>query len=788
MNTILMNTISLDDGKVIVKGGGNSGGGGGDTPSGGGASAGAVNFRDYDGTILHSYSKDEFLALSELPALPTQKGLICQGWNYNLDDAKAYVSEYGILEVGATYITDDGKTRLYISVPNGRQDVPLYFNQSVDNGVTIDWGDGSATQTLSGTENVNTRHHYNNIGDYVISLDVADGCTLVLGHIGSYTSIMGLAEYSNIVYCNMLQKIEIGKGITTIESSFDDCSSLSSVVIPHGVTSIGAHAFFSCDRLASVVIPHGVTYIGDEAFRGCSALSCIEIPQGVTSIGYCAFGYCDTLTSVVIPQGVTDIVSSVFNNCYSLSSVVIPQGVTIIDEMAFSHCYSLTSVVIPQGVTEIGGGAFSNCRSLTSVVIPDSVTYIGEEAFRECGALLSIRIPQGVTSIGYNTFAVCSCLSSVVIPQGVTNIEDGAFSHCYSLTSVVIPQGVTEIGGYAFSSCYSLTSVVIPQGVTGIYSTTFRDCYSLASIVIPESVTYIGSQAFENCYGMAFYDFSALKAVPSLESDAFWGMPSDCKILVPFNLYDEWITATNWSDLAASIVLSYTPTECTSLTISADDVSCRATSTTIRYEAITNGVDLNGNILNNIVLKGTSKSEEFPINTSDEEVLRTVSFTYLGKTATTTIKQGKYVPASYSVDLNNEWRLSDEENPDASLYEGVYESYSNHNVDGGVATMYLDISGYTEFTMYIKSNGEEGCDYIMVSQPDKDINENSGIYNTDIVKDYMDNPSWGTDITAYKEVKYDNLDGGDHRITILYRKDGSVNEGEDRGYILIKKP
>lgn len=167
----------------------------------------AVNFRDYDGTILHSYTKEEFLALAELPELPTQEGLTCQEWNWTLADAQEYVAEYGVLEVGATYITDDGKTRLYIEIASqGRMDVPLYFQQTIANGVTIDWGDGSATETLSGTGNVNTTHKYADIGKYVITLDVAEGCVLSLGHGSSSYCVMGSTSNDSKVYCNIDRK------------------------------------------------------------------------------------------------------------------------------------------------------------------------------------------------------------------------------------------------------------------------------------------------------------------------------------------------------------------------------------------------------------------------------------------------------------------------------------------------------------------------------------------------------------------------------------------------------
>ncbi|MBO7273698.1 MAG: leucine-rich repeat domain-containing protein, partial [Clostridia bacterium] len=113
----------------------------------------------------------------------------------------------------------------------------------------------------------------------------------------------------------------------------------------------------------------------------------------------------------------------------------------------------------------------------------------------------------------------------------------------------------TSIGKYAFGNCYSLASVVISEGVTSIGDSAFYNCYSLASVVIPEGVTSIGNYAFRGCTGMKFYDFTKHTSVPTLAgTGAFNNISSDCKIRVPAALYDEWISATNWSTYANKIV------------------------------------------------------------------------------------------------------------------------------------------------------------------------------------------------------------------------------------------
>ena len=333
--------------------------GGGTTPG----VPGDITFYDYDGTIITSWTLEELATKTALPDYPSHEGLTCQGWNWSLSDLKTTNRK---MNVGAMYITDDGATRLHIRIATiGRMTVPLYIFQTVANGVTIDWGDGSAEETLVGTGNVNTTHTYAEPGDYVISLMPNDGCTLSFGANSFSYCVMGPTGNNGRVYCNMLQEIYIGDGVTSIDSSaFYNCYSLASITIPNGVTSIGNYAFYNCYSIASITIPDGVTSIGNYAFQNCYSIASITIPGRVTSIGKYAFQNCYSIASITIPDGVISIGSYAFSNCYSLASITIPDGVTSIGGYAFRNCYSLASISIPDGVTSIGAYAFNSCNGM----------------------------------------------------------------------------------------------------------------------------------------------------------------------------------------------------------------------------------------------------------------------------------------------------------------------------------------------------------------------------------------------------------------------------------------
>ena len=348
---------------------------GGGQPS---ASPKAVNFIDYDGSVLYSYSESDALALTDLPANPSHSGLTAQGWNWTLAQIKAQLAAMpGVpVWVGQMYITDDGKTRIYCHFETGR--LAPYLGLGVNGTVTVDWGDGSSTDTLTGTSLTTVKtvqHTYSAAGDYTITLTVMSGSFEFFGASNVAHILKKSTETTaniNRVYANAVQRVEMGANANIGYYAFYYCSSLTSITIPDGVTSIGDNAFYYCYSLASITIPDGVTSIGSTAVRSCSSLTSITIPDGVTSIGSSAFQYCYSLASITIPDGVTSIGSSAFSNCSSLASITIPDGVTSISSNTFQNCYGLGEIhFLPTTPPTVSAAnAFQNLQTDCKIYVP----------------------------------------------------------------------------------------------------------------------------------------------------------------------------------------------------------------------------------------------------------------------------------------------------------------------------------------------------------------------------------------------------------------------------------
>lgn len=256
-----------------------------------------------------------------------------------------------------------------------------------------------------------------------------------------------------------------GIQVTAIgDSTFKDCSSFISVLIPKSVTSIGPSAFEKCTNLLNINIPDKVKSIEDNVFRGCTKLKTVVLPSGITSIGDSAFEDCSSLIFLNVPSSVKTIGKNAFYKCYLLFEVALHEGLKEIMDYAFCDCYNLSRISIPSGLISIGKGAFEGCDSITTIAVPDSVTSgILSNTFARCSKLATVTLENSITSIDSYAFESCTSLTSITIPNSVTNIENNAFAYCSNLTSVYIGNGIKSIGGTAFEQCLISSGIFIDK-------------------------------------------------------------------------------------------------------------------------------------------------------------------------------------------------------------------------------------------------------------------------------------------------------------------------------------
>lgn len=360
---------------------------------------------DYDGTVIETYTLEEFAALTEYPTHPTHEYLTANGYNVALATAQAYAAKYGYVEVGAQYRVTDGKTRLFITLKDYNRDIQigLCVNGSVD----IDWGDGSEHGSITGSSVTVSKylgHLYAQNGDYIITIVVTGVAAIGNEEDNSYHFIERINSSSTsgnaiIPYSSSLTKMLIGNNIR-FSDSFAYYEHLETVLIPDNIVALeGGSTFVACHSLKSIIIPNGI----------------INLPRGF-------IGFCISLTSVVIPYGPTSIPFNFASNCERLKRVIIPESVTTIETSAFRECYVLEKIIIPDSVTSIGDYAFSASFGLCEINIPDSVTTIGEDSLNNT-SIVNLEIPENVTSIvrlGYSMVSLQTLKFKSSTPPTIT--------------------------------------------------------------------------------------------------------------------------------------------------------------------------------------------------------------------------------------------------------------------------------------------------------------------------------------------------------------------------------
>jgi hypothetical protein len=368
-----------------------------------------------------------------------------------------------------------------------------------------------------------------------------------------------------------------------------------SYLIPSTVTNVAVDAFYNCSLLTSVNLPVGLTTLEDWAFENCTGLTTISLPAAVSSIGSNALYNCSGLTSIFVNNPVPIDLSSKTNVFFGINKTScilnVPFGTASLYASAnqwkdFANIVeSANGFSLAAASTRIGSAAGSTATVALNAnvawtassdqtwltVAPASGTQSSTLTFTaEANTFVVTRSATiTVSATGYNSQTVL-----VTQDNGPLNLTAGTLSttltesELASLTKLTLTgtidardfktmrdlmpllaevdlsgaiiatytgtEGtagtyntfypVNEIPQRAFLNSNwqgktSLTSVVLPSSATSIGYSAFENCYNIVSLNIPPSIITIRSSAFANCSGLTTIVIPS--SVTTIGSDAF---------------------------------------------------------------------------------------------------------------------------------------------------------------------------------------------------------------------------------------------------------------------------
>ena len=339
-------------------------------------------------------------------------------------------------------------------------------------------------------------------------------------------------------------------------------SSIKSVVIGEGVTSICNYAFFNCTNLTSIDIPESVSKIGQYAFANTGWYD--NQPEGLVYIGSCLYGYKGEMPEnfeLVVKEGTKGIADYAFESCSNLIMATIPESVSYIGRAAFMQS-GLGLVLMSEGIESIGGGAFWGCYRLEEVSIPESVTEVGSEAFHNtawyrkqpCGMLYLSGWALGSKNCW--ECEVCqkmnSQMSILVGTRGLASgcIPDGALS-------VIIPESVVYLSyefAYGYRESIICKALVPPSGVN---ESTFNYITDNAVLYVPASAVnaYKADEHWGKFVNIQAIDFPVwtLTSEGELTIDGTGAMEDYGVECTPWAIYDEFIKSVTIKEGVTSV-------------------------------------------------------------------------------------------------------------------------------------------------------------------------------------------------------------------------------------------
>ena len=133
--------------------------------------------------------------------------------------------------------------------------------------------------------------------------------------------------------------------LKTVEITMSGIPQVKTIIFPNTVEKIsGSSTFKNNSSITTVILPQNLKTIGDYMAKDFRALKNITIPESVRTIAKHSFEDCEKLETIAIPDGETTIKIMTFSGCASLDNIKIPRSVTKIEQYAFEYCSNLKTI------------------------------------------------------------------------------------------------------------------------------------------------------------------------------------------------------------------------------------------------------------------------------------------------------------------------------------------------------------------------------------------------------------------------------------------------------------
>lgn len=392
-----------------------------------------INFYDYDGFRIDSWSLDELNNKTELPENPMKHdGLVFEEWNWTLQQLKAHNDRAC---VGALYKTIDNKTKLYLDIPTDNETVNLRLVVTSGAILNISWGDGETETYTSESSSTHTfTHRYGLKGKYVVELEIPnpsinDGISFQGDNpsSGNKFNMFGEIMESNYYMFNFLYRVELSGtfGNHLNKSAFNRLYNLRYFVNSTTSDSPGAYTFYDCEGLECIILSKNTTTIGTYAFELCQAIKIISIPYTVSEIKTDAFRKCYVANELTFPNNssFSYIGEYAAASCNCLKHVIIPNSSLIqLESYAYAYLYGVRRIDIPSNVVSIAANTFKNDYSLKEIhfrgTTPPSVA--NANAFSNLPTSCIIYIPR-------HTMGTYTSATNYPSSSTYTYIEEGPY-------------------------------------------------------------------------------------------------------------------------------------------------------------------------------------------------------------------------------------------------------------------------------------------------------------------------------------------------------------------------